>query len=129
MILAAVPNIVFPFNGILDTVFRQTWLQISILGFPRGGYRVTLIDLIILAILAITVNALTERLTGKKLGSMLGAMIVTIIGAIVVVTYVLLPFDFAIEGLRIIAALLGSLVISVFYVLLKGQVSGGGGKH
>ncbi len=127
MVLAGVPNVQFPFSGALDSIFRQTWVQVSILGQPSGGYKVTLIDLIILAVLALAVNALTERLTGKKLGSMAAAIVITIIGSILVVTFVRMPFDFEIEGLRILAALLGSLVISVFYVLVRGQSSSGGG--
>lgn len=123
MIIAAIPNIALPLNGALDTIFRQTWVQVSVLGAPAGGYKITLIDLIILAVLALTVNALTERLTNKKLGSMATAIVITIVGSILVVTFVNLPFDFAIEGLHIIAALLGSLIISVFYVLLRGQSS------
>jgi hypothetical protein len=111
-----------PNSGILDTIFHQTWLRVAIFGFPQGGYQVTLIGLIILAIIALTANAVTERLTGKKVG-MLGAMIITIFGAYIFITYVKLPFDFAVEGIPIIAALFGAIVISVFYVLLKGQVS------
>jgi hypothetical protein len=124
MLLAAIPNITFPLNGILNTIFRDTWLQISILGFPRDGYRVTLIGLIILAILAFAVNGITERLAGKKAGGTLVAILITIFGSILVATFVLLPFDFAVEGVRIIASLLGAIVISVFYVLIKGSVSG-----
>jgi prepilin signal peptidase PulO-like enzyme (type II secretory pathway) len=107
-----------PNSGILDTIFHQTWLRIAIFGFPSGGYKVTLIGLIILTILALTANAITERLTGKKVG-MLGALLITILGAYIFITYVSLPFDFAVEGI-----LLGAVVISVFYVLIKGQASG-----
>jgi uncharacterized protein YqgC (DUF456 family) len=123
VIVASIPNIDLPLNGVFDTIFRQTWVQVSVLGAPSGGYKITLIDLIILALLALAVNGLTERLTSKKLGSMATAIVITIVGSILVVTFVNLPFDFAIEGLRVIAALLGSLVISVFYVLLRGQSS------
>lgn len=124
MILATIPNITFPFNGPLDTVFRQTWIQVSVLGAPAGGYKITLIGLLILTILAIAVNGITERLTGKKAGSTLFSILITIVGTILVVTFVQLSFDFAIEGLRIIAALLGAIVISVFYVLLRGRMGG-----
>jgi DMSO/TMAO reductase YedYZ heme-binding membrane subunit len=112
-----------PNSGILDTIFHQTWIRIAIFGFPNGGYKVTLIGLIILTILALTANAITERLTGKKVG-MLGALLITILGAYIFITYVSLPFDFAVEGIPIVAALLGAVVISVFYVLIKGQASG-----
>ena len=33
----------------------------------------------------------------------------------------ILPIDFAIEGVHIIAALLGALIIAVFYTLIVGQ--------
>jgi hypothetical protein len=36
---------------------------------------------------------------------------------------VLLGFDFALEGVRVIAALLGAVVIAVFYNLLRAQGS------
>ena len=114
-----------PNSGVLDQIFHQSWLTVSILGFPKGGYRVTLIGLIIILIIALAANAITERLTSRKAGGLFTATIITLIGSALFQAYVLLPFDFALEGIRIIAALLGAVVIAVFYTLLRGQGSGG----
>ena len=120
------PNIqLIPNSGAMDLIFHQTWLQVSVLNIPPGGYRVTLIGLIILIILALTVNAITERLTSKKMGGLFAAVLVTILGSFLAAAYVRLPFDFAIEGVRIIAALLGAVVIAVFYTLIRGSMGGG----
>jgi uncharacterized membrane protein YeaQ/YmgE (transglycosylase-associated protein family) len=122
MLLADVQNLNFiPNSGILDTIFHQTWLEVSILGFPAGGYRITLIGLIIVLIIAIAANGITERLTSKKVGGLFAAVIVTLIGSWLFSAYVKLPFDFALENVRIIAALLGAVVIAVFYTLIRGQ--------
>ncbi|HEV8191583.1 MAG TPA: hypothetical protein VGP82_08870, partial [Ktedonobacterales bacterium] len=83
--------------------------------------RITLIGLIIITLLALLVNAITERLTSAKPGGLLAAIIITILGSILAATYVKLPFDFTIEGVRIIAALLGAVVIAVFYTLIRNQ--------
>jgi uncharacterized membrane protein YeaQ/YmgE (transglycosylase-associated protein family) len=123
--LLAFQNINFiPNSGVLDQIFHQTWLAVSILGFPAGGYKITLIGLIIVLIIAIAANGITERLTSKKVGGLFAAVIVTLIGSWLFSAYVKLPFDFAVEGVRIVAALLGAVVIAVFYTLLRGQVSG-----
>lgn len=121
----AIQNINFiPNSGILDQIFHQSWLTVSILGFPKGGYRITLIGLIIILIIALAANAVTEKLTSRKVGGLFAATIITIIGSAIFQAYVLLPFDFALESVRIIAALLGAIVIAVFYTLLKGSVGG-----
>jgi hypothetical protein len=125
MIIADIPNITFPFSGLSDTIFRGTWVQVSILGVPANGYRVTLVGLIILTVLAYAVNGIAQALTGNRLKTTLGAVFVTILGAILVGTFVRLPFDFAIEGLRIIASHLGAIINAVFYVLFRGKASGG----
>jgi hypothetical protein len=125
LVLSDVPSIrLLPDNAALDLIFRQSWIVISILGFPPGGYRVTFIGLIILIILALTVNAITEQLTAKKVGGLFFAIILTILGSALAASYVLLPFDFAVEGVRIIAALLGAVVIAVFWVLIRGAFGG-----
>ncbi len=124
MTLAAIPSYNFiPNNGILDDIFHKTWLAVSIFGIPRDGYRVTLIGLIIILVIAIAAMAITERLTSKKLGGLFAGVLVTLLGSWLFSVYVNLPFDFALEGVRIIAALLGAVVIAVFYTLIKGQVS------
>ncbi len=124
VLLAAIPNLTFiPTSGPLDLVFHQSWLAFSVLGMPAGGYKLNFIDLIILLIIAITANGITERLAGRKAGGLLLATLITVLGSALVQAYVTLPFDFALEGVRIVAALLGAVVIAVFYVLLLGQVS------
>ena len=113
-----------PNDGFLDTVFHQSWLAISILGQPQPAYKVTLIGLIIFAIIASAVNFVTERLTEKKVGSLTAAIVVTVIGSLLFQTYVRLPnnIDFQVEGVYIISALLGAIIVGVFYVLIKGKV-------
>ncbi len=124
MTLAAIPSYNFiPNSGILDDIFHKTWLAVSIFGIPKDGYRVTLIGLIIILVIAIAAMAITERLTSKKLGGLFAGVLVTLLGSWLFSVYVNLPFDFALEGVRIIAALLGAVVIAVFYTLIKGQVS------
>ena len=124
--LLAIQSINFiPNSGILDQIFHQSWLQISVLGFPAGGYKITLIGLIIILIIALAANAITERLTSKKVGGLFAAVIVTLIGAWLFSAYVLLPFDFILEGVRVVAALLGAVVIAVFWTLIRGQAGGG----
>ncbi len=115
-------------EGILKTIFIDTWISISLLGLPAGGFKLTLIDLIIVALLAFAVTALTEWLTGQKLGKLFTGMVVTIIGALLVVMFVRLPapLDFAIEDVPIVAALLGAIIVGVFYVLLRARTSSGG---
>ena len=115
-----------PDSGPMNLIFHQTWLQVSILNVPPDGYRVSFIGLIIIILLALLVNALTERLTSKKMGGLFTAVLVTIIGITLTAAYVRLPFDFAIEGVRIIAALLGAIVIAVFLVLIRGATSSKG---
>ena len=122
--LAAIPNLTFiPTSGPLDLLFHQTWLAFSILGVPAGGYTLNLIDLLIIVIIALAANGINEQLIGRKAGGLLLATLITVLGLALVQAYVHLPFDFAVEGVRIIAALLGAVVIAVFYALLRGQGS------
>jgi uncharacterized membrane-anchored protein YitT (DUF2179 family) len=115
-------------EGILKTIFIDTWISLSLFGQPAGGFKLTLIDLIIVALLAFAVTALTEWLTGQKLGKLFTGMVVTIIGALLVVMFVRLPapLDFAIEDVPIVAALIGAIIVGVFYVLLRARTSRGG---
>src|SRR5262252_7736326 len=115
-------------EGILKTIFIDTWVSLSLLGQPAGGFKLTLIDLIIVALLAFAVTALTEWLTSQKLGNLFVGMVVTIIGALLVVMFVRLPapLDFAIEDVPIVAALIGAIVVGVFYVLLRARTSSRG---
>src|SRR5260370_3932678 len=120
VLLSASPNLTFiPTSGPLDLIFHKSWLAISVFGAPTGGYKVTFIALIILVIIALGANAITERLTGRKAGGLLLPTLITVLGAALVQAYVLLGFDFRLEGVRVIAALLGAVVIAVFYNLLR----------
>src|SRR5262249_23483023 len=119
--LLAIQNIhIIPSSGVLNDIFHKTWLAVSIAGFPANGYKVTLIGLIIIMIIAIAANGVTERLTGKKVGGMLLAVLITILGSWLFQAYVKLPFDFAVEDVAILAALLGAIVIAVFWTLIRG---------
>jgi hypothetical protein len=131
-VLLAIPDFTFIQPGTaLYTMVEKTFVTFQIAGFPATPYTLTLIGLMILFILAIAVNGITERLAGAKVGNVTMALIVTILGSAIASAYVLLPIDFEIEGVRIIAALLGGLVISVFYTLLRAAAKSGGGgaKH
>src|SRR5262245_63025236 len=110
-------------QGILKTIFVDTWIALSLFGQPPGGFTLTLIDLIIIGLLAFAVTALTEWLTGQKLGKLFTGMVVTIIGSLLVVMFVRLPapLNFAIEDVPIVAALLGAIIVGVFYVLLRAR--------
>ncbi len=112
-------------DGILKTIFVDTWISLSLFGQPAGGFKLTLIDLIILALIAFAVNAIAEWLTGHKIGNLLAGMVVTILGTFVILAFVRLPapLDFAIEDIAIIAALIGSIIIGVFYVLIRARTS------
>ena len=70
--------------------------------------------------LAFAINGATERLTGRKVSLTL-AVIITVIGSYIFATYVKFPFDFSLEGVRIVAAVLGALIIAVFYTLIVGR--------
>src|SRR5262249_60553570 len=69
-------------GGLLDTIFHKTNFAINILGKPGGaGYRLTLIGLLIIFVIAITANFVPERLTNKKVGNLMGATLITILGS------------------------------------------------
>jgi hypothetical protein len=56
MVLAvAIPGL---HDGILKTIFVDTWISLSLFGRPADGFKLTLIDLIILALIALAVNAI-----------------------------------------------------------------------
>jgi uncharacterized membrane protein YeaQ/YmgE (transglycosylase-associated protein family) len=121
----AIQNVNFiPNTGILDQIFHQTWLAVSVLGVPKGGYRISLIGLLIVLVIAVAANAICERLTSRKVGGLFAAILVTLIGSWLFSVYVLLPFDFALEGVRVVAALLGAIVLAVFFTLIRGQATG-----
>jgi uncharacterized membrane protein YeaQ/YmgE (transglycosylase-associated protein family) len=129
MVLANVVTVNFiPTSGFLDTIFHQTWLALAILGWPSGGYKLTLIGLILVLIIATAATAVAERLAGGKPGGMLMSVLITLFGAWLFSAYVLLPFDVQMEGVRVVAALLGAIVVAVFFVLVRKQFGGGGAK-
>ncbi|MGO8948032.1 MAG: hypothetical protein ACLQUY_10295 [Ktedonobacterales bacterium] len=107
-------------GGFFDLLFHKTALTIEVFGQPQPPFSINLIQFLIVLFLAFAINGATERLTGRKVG-LTTAVIVTLIGSWLCSTYVNLPFDFAIEGVRIVAAILGALIIAVFYTLIVGQ--------
>lgn len=118
-------NIQLPFNGTMRLVFRQTDFAVQIAGIPHTPYRITLIGLLIIVLLSIVAMAITEQLTGTKPGGVLVGIATTIIGSVLTATFILVPFDFMIEGVRVIAALLGAVVVTTFFTLLRSATSGG----
>jgi uncharacterized membrane protein YeaQ/YmgE (transglycosylase-associated protein family) len=126
MILAAIPNLNFiPRSGVWDSIFHQTWVSISIFGMPSGGYKITLIGLIIIVLLALLAAAITERLTSRKPGGLAFTVLITILGSLLTAAFVRLPWDFIIEGVHILAALIGAVLIAVFYTLIRSSSSSG----
>jgi hypothetical protein len=115
-------------EGILKTIFIDTGITFTILGQPAGGFHLTLLDLIIVGLLAFAVTAITEWLTGRKIGNLFAGMVVTIIGALLVLMFVKLPapLDFAIENIAVVAALIGATVVGVFYALIRARTSSSG---
>ena len=107
-------------GGFFDLLFHKTALTIEVFGQPKPPFSINLIQFLIVLLLAFAINEATERLTGRKVG-MWTAVLVTLIGSWIFATYVNLPFDFAIEGVRVIAAILGALIIAVFYTLTFGK--------
>jgi hypothetical protein len=116
-------------EGILKTIFIDTGITFTILGQPAGGFHLTLLDLLIVALLAFAVTAITEWLTGRKIGNLFAGMLVTIIGALLVLMFVHLPapLDFTIENIAVVAALIGATIVGVFYSLARARTSSRGG--
>jgi hypothetical protein len=114
-----------PNSGILDLIFHKTWIAISILGFPADGYKLTLIALILLSIIALAAAAVIERLTGAKPGKLWVTFLITLLGAYIFEVYVNLPFEIVIEGVALIAAFVGAVVVGTFWVLIRNAVKGG----
>ena len=130
MTLAAIPTINFiPRSGVWDSIFHQTWISVSIFGNPSGGYKITLIGLIIIVLLALLATGITERLTTHKPGGLAFAVVITILGSLLAAAFIRLPFDFIIEGVHIIAALIGAVIIAVFYTLIRSNMSSSSSKH
>ena len=123
MTIASVIKLI-PDTGILDQIFHQTFLRVSIGGFPEGeGYKVTLAGLIVLALVGLLAAAITGRLSGEKPGkNLVGSTLVAFFGAFLFVTFVRLPFeDISVESVGLISSLLGAVIFGVFYVLFRRQ--------
>ena len=114
---------IIPYKGIMNTIFHQTDLSIQILGWPAKGYHINLIQLIILIVLAVVVNFVIEWLTKSKSGLVTG-VILTVIGAYLLQTFAKIPFDFAFEGVLVIASLIGAIIVGVFYTLIRARFAG-----
>jgi hypothetical protein len=116
----ALPDITFlPKEGALHTILYSTYIKVQVDGFPNPPMMLTLIDLIILTFLAIAINGIVERLTGRKGHPILLAILFTILGSALTIAFMRLPFDFELEGERIISPLEGGIVSAVFYSLLR----------
>ena len=50
-------------------------------------------------------------------------MLITILGSLLTAAFVRLPWDFIIEGVHILAALIGAVLIAVFYTLIRSSSS------
>ena len=124
-VAAAIPSFSFPIpkGSFFDLVFHQTNFSLQILGLLNPPFQINLIGLLIIVLIAFAANAVTERLTSNKAGGLLTAVLITLIGSYLFAAFVRFPFDFALEGVRIIAALLGAIIIAVFYTLIRGQMS------
>ena len=63
-----------------------------------------------------------------KIGNLFAGMVVTILGALLVLMFVRLPapLDFAIEDVAVVAALIGAIIVGVFYALIRARTSSSG---
>lgn len=116
----------FVHQGILKTIFVDSWLAVSVFGQPAGGLRLTLIDLLLLEAIAMVVLFLAEQLTGKKAGGLFAGTLITLLGVWLMLAFVRLPapWSFSIEDVPVLEALLGAIIVAVFYVLLRARSSG-----
>jgi uncharacterized membrane protein YeaQ/YmgE (transglycosylase-associated protein family) len=125
LMAAGIPSYNFPIpkGSFFDLVFHQTNFSLQILGLLNPPLSLNLIGLIIIVLIAFAANAVTERLTSSKAGGLFTAVLITLIGSYLFAAFVRFPFDFQLEGVRIIAALLGAIIIAVFYTLIRKQGS------
>ena len=121
LMAAGIPSYNFPIpkGSFFDLVFHQTNFSLQILGLLNPPFSINLIGLIIIILIAFAANAVTERLTSSKAGGLFTAVLITLIGSYLFAAFVRFPFDFQLEGVRIIAALLGAIIIAVFYTLIR----------
>lgn len=125
MILATTSVTIFPDTGIWNTIFNDTWLNVNLFGwFGPDGVKITLAGLIVILIVGLAAASIVERLAGAKPGNnLLSVAILTLLGAYIFIGAVKLPFDLILQGVPLVAALLGAIVFGVFYVLIRKQVS------
>jgi uncharacterized membrane protein YeaQ/YmgE (transglycosylase-associated protein family) len=130
MVLAASSTTVnfIPTSGFWNTIFHQTWINVNLFGLlGPNGFTINLIGLIIVALVGLAATGITERLAGEKPGkNLLMPIFLTILGAYIFSALLSgrLPFEIIMEGIPLIAALLGAIVFGVFYVLIRKQTSG-----
>lgn len=116
----------FPKQGILDTIFNQTWFRVQIVGWPQNGYTITLGQFLIMLVLALIVIGVSNwLLKGKgKISNIVVGVIITLIGAYLIQGLTTsLPTVLLIGGVRIVYVLVGSIIIGVFYELIRGRFS------
>ena len=122
------PVTFIPKSGILHQIFHQTDMTVQVADWPSGGYSINLIQLLILLALAVIVVYVTEKLTKSKVGGLVAGVVITVIGAYIFQSVTNKVPDISIEGIRIVSSLIGAIIISVFYTLIRAQFSKGGGK-
>jgi uncharacterized membrane protein YeaQ/YmgE (transglycosylase-associated protein family) len=125
VLAASIPSYNFPIpkGSFFDLLFHQTNLTLQVLGLLHPAFSITLIGLIIIVLSAFAANAVTERLTSSKAGGLFTAVLITLIGAYLFAAFVRLPFDFILEGVPVISALIGAIIVAVFYTLIRKQSS------
>jgi drug/metabolite transporter (DMT)-like permease len=125
MILAASTINFIPTTGIWNAIFNETWLDVNLFGwFGADGVKITLAGLIVILLVGLAAAAIVERLAGEKPGkNLLAVAILTLLGAYIFAGAVKLPFEVILQGVPIIAALLGAIIFGVFFVLIRKQVS------
>lgn len=120
------PINLIPKTGILDLIFHKTDITVQVFGWPSHGYSINLIQLIILLLVAVIVVFVTEKLTKSKVGGIAVGVIITLIGAYIIQAATdKIPDLLSIEGVHVVYALIGAIIISVFYTLIRNQFSKG----
>lgn len=121
-------NIIPTDGGLLDLLFHHTWIKLNLFGLfdKSDGFLLTLAGLIVLILVGLAATAVAARLAGDKPGKgLVSTVLITILGAYIFAAYVNLPFrDVQIEGVRLVSALLGSIIFGILFVLIRKQVSG-----
>ncbi len=132
MVLATITKVqpIFQGSSFLSNLFYGTYLRINIFNLLKDptdgapGYKITLSGLIVILIISVAAAAIAERLAGAKPGkSLITPVLITLLGAYIFTAYVQLPVELILENVRVVAALLGAIVFSVFYVLISKQTS------